>query len=758
MTSRKYFLPVAAYAVAGLVCLAVLTWVLRLHQGDLRFPLQDGGDCVWAQITTLGFIEEGTWYSHSRAAAPYGMDQRDFPVPDTLHLGVMKLISLAAPGIYRVINVYFLLTFFLTALSTLFVLRHFGVGPVPAVVAGLLYAFLPYHFIRFSHLFLASYYLIPPTTMVLLWLYHGRLQRAAPEGGGTAPAGARPVGRWLMALLLCLLVSSAGVYYAFFACYLLLVAGLAAGWQQRRLAPVGISGVLVAVTSLGLAANLAPCYAFQRQNGANPLVARRSPDESNFHGLKLANLVLPGPQHRLGRARRVWSLFAQRCPIVASGEHWGNTLGAAGSAGFAALLLLFLCGRGRDEHELLRPLGLFALACVLLGTVGGLSALFAAFVSPQIRCYNRICIYIAFFSLFAVGVLLDRLLGAARARRPLARGGGYALCGAVLALGLWDQTSPLFRPDHAGHRESVLDLEDYARRVEEALPEGAAVLQLPVVDFPEPVRRDHQLLHTEHFRLLLASQHLRISQGNVKGRYGARMLSWMVERPTPAMLEQAVALGFLGVHVDRRGYPADAGKAVEASLGRHLGVEPLVSRDGRYAFFSLQGKATELRRRHSSPGEWESWRQGRLYLPLAWYDQGFQDGEGGATDRRAANSRAEVGLMNPLAEARWVTLRFRARACQAAGTLRLSGPSLEAAVPIHTAPIEISHSILLPPGTHSLRFDCDAPAQEEGGRKLAFALEDLEILPQTEEKVPAVVRQGHARLESPGGPGDATGR
>src|SRR5438270_707913 len=81
----------------------------------------------------------------------------------------------------------------------------------------LLFAFLPYHFMRgLGHLFLASYFLIPLLVLLALRLYLDQ-----------SPFCRRDLfsRRTLGAVLLCLLAGSGGVYYAFFACYFLFFAG-----------------------------------------------------------------------------------------------------------------------------------------------------------------------------------------------------------------------------------------------------------------------------------------------------------------------------------------------------------------------------------------------------------------------------------------------------------------------------------------------------------------------------------------------------
>src|SRR4030095_5703137 len=123
-------------------------------------------------------------------------------------------------------------------------------------------------------------------------------------------------------------------------------------------------------------------------------------------------------------------------------------------------------------------------AAVLLGTIGGLGSLVAFFGLPQVRAYNRVSIFIAFFSLFAVALGLDRFN-----QRYLQSNVKQALFGAVLglifAIGLLDQISPRFLPDYRRAEDEFMSDEVFVKKIESALGPGSMVFQLPVVSFPE---------------------------------------------------------------------------------------------------------------------------------------------------------------------------------------------------------------------------------------------------------------------------------
>src|SRR6267142_78555 len=108
---------------------------------------------------------------------------------DNLHFLLIKLFTLFSSDYALIFNFYFLLTFPLTTISSLYVFRHFNISYLLAVMGSLLYTSLPYHFFRNQHhLVLAGYYIVPLMVMVILWVFSGKL---APSQGDDKKRGLR---------------------------------------------------------------------------------------------------------------------------------------------------------------------------------------------------------------------------------------------------------------------------------------------------------------------------------------------------------------------------------------------------------------------------------------------------------------------------------------------------------------------------------------------------------------------------------------
>lgn len=584
--------PYAATALASLAILSVLTELWRL---DLSVPLLYRQDALVGQVWTKSIMEEGWYLKNPRLGAPLRSEMHDFPQADNLHFGILKLAGWALPNWPVAFNAYFLLTFPLIALSSLFALRQFGVTWGPASVASILFTFLPYHWLRGEgHLFLAAYYLVPLSILVAMWIYLGQLSGTPPRAFPTEYENGRR--KLCLSVIVCGLQSSAGIYYAFFTSFLFVIATLAACWRRRTLRPCLATGLLLATTVAGIVANTAPSLIYWHRHGTNPEVAVRSPVETEMFSLKLAPLLLPVQRHVLPSLASLRARYDESSTFL--NETASGTLGTVGGIGFLALLAWTLFIRGHTRHPLVEGLATMNLALVLLATTGGFGMLFSLLVSPQIRAYNRASVFIAFFALSAVALALTRLEGRCSSR--LHRRAYGCLLGVVLIGGVIDQSAfdllPVPRwevPDRAALKKQFYADAEFAGRMEARLPPGAAVYQLPYSSFPE-APLVCQMDAYEHFRPYLHSKTLRFSHGGMRGRPADRWHRAIQLLPIDKFLEAIINADFSAIYIDRKGYP-DRGRQWEAELQERLGTAPLVSGDDEHSFFLLSPLRERLR-------------------------------------------------------------------------------------------------------------------------------------------------------------------
>jgi hypothetical protein len=602
--------------LAGVLSLGLAAWAMKLWRADLSVPLRyvEVDDAKFYFGLAKGIIDHGWYASNASLGAPFGQHLYDFPQgADVLNLLIMRALALFSSNPAVVVNAFYLLTFPLIAASAWLALRAAGVSRGAATVCAVIFALLPYHFNRGeSHLLLSAYYEVPLGAYLFLSLLGGRPLFTRRAEGSRGPAGlwSAATGRSLQTVLVCVVIGTAGLYYAAFAIVLILGATLAVA-LARRGRPAVLAGVAVtAVIAVTLGADLGPSIVYQARHGHNAAVARAG-FESEQLGLKLTNLVLPVRDHRFGPLSHVNQDYSDS---FAPGycESCYATLGTVGTVGFLWLCLsglaMFVAGRGwlaaRDGY---RHAALGAGLAFVVGTVGGISSLIAFGITPDIRGWNRISVFIAFFSLLAAGWLLDGLLRRV-GTRPRGALLGFATLAAVLAFGAWDETTPYFIPGYRAVAAEYSSDAVFGRAMDRALPPGSEVFALPYEPYPEGyaprsrgVSPPSPTLGSSYelLRGYLHTSHLRWSYGAIKGRSGDWQ-SQLAPKPLGLSISAAAAAGFAGLYVDPRGYEDQPRGPFARALAGLLGVAPLVSPRHDLWFFDLRPYARRLAGAHSA--------------------------------------------------------------------------------------------------------------------------------------------------------------
>lgn len=569
---------VGEYALAVFLCLLILTWVMQLWQSDLRVPFTYFGDAVWTSLAIKGTIEHGWWWFNPSLGAPAGLNFGAFPAMDNTHFLIIKAISFITGNYAVTLNLFYLLTFPLTTITSLYVFKKLNFLYAPALVGALLYTFLPYHFFRSYQLHMASYYLVPLMILVVLWVLAGD---SIVRPGVT--------GRWpklhfgfrtIFAVAVSILVGGCGIYYPFFSCFFLLLAGVIGSLQTTRIHHLLSALVLVGVISGAVLINMTPLLVYQRSHGKASLGARSVAD-AEVMGLKVGQLVLPIGGHRIPRLA---ALRARYNAGPLTNENDTSSLGFIGAIGFLWLLVRLFYRK--PASLLLDHVSWLNIFGVLYGTIGGFAALFSLLISPQIRAPNRISPFIAFFSLLAVTYLLDRGYKWLEGHKKHVLGAVFV--SVLIVIGVLDQTTTsfFFIPEYKKIEVEYRSDAEFVSRIESSLPNGAMVFQLPYMTFPEngPLHRITQ--DFEHVKPYLHSTKLRWSYGAINTDHYDTWQRTIVAKPVPEFIDEIVANGFSGVYINRNGY-ADAAASLEAQLKTVLGESPMTNSDGTLLFFSL---------------------------------------------------------------------------------------------------------------------------------------------------------------------------
>ncbi len=579
--------------------------VFRIWDMPKRLPWDTRSDATLISSMVKTITERGWYLNQPRLGAPFGQQFYDFPHGgETFQLFIMKILTAITGDWGLAMNIYFFVGFGWLAVVTFLVLRHLRFSAPIAAVAALIYTFLPYHFIHGQmHLWRSTYYSAPLGALLLIWAGSWR-ERFLVDPAATGAGSLRGNLRWPRvagALAIAVLIAGTETMTTGFTMVLLATGALVGAIRWREPQRLLVAGALIAVMGVTFAVLSYPTLNFYRAYGTNTEAARRLVTESEWYGVKISRLVTPQGGHRFGPFSDIGDRAQEKTVVRSEG---GQALGILGTAGFLGVLYGALAGRRRDrraigtdtapghQRDVLAETGQqVTIIALLYAVIGGFAVLVAMAGFSQIRVWNRIMLFIAFFAMVLVATWAEHGVAWLRrrfgeARLPQARVVLGVLAVGVLVFGLWDGIPPP-RKSYAAIEAQHASDRTFVGEIERTMPDGAAIFQLPVLPFPEVIPPGTMLDYDPLRGYLADDGTLRWSYGAIKGRPSGDWQVYLRDHVGPVgALPALLGLGFTGLWVDTAGY-TDGGKEL-AQIRTAVGVEPIVSPDGRFLFYDLR--------------------------------------------------------------------------------------------------------------------------------------------------------------------------
>lgn len=589
----------AAAAVGGFATIAAL--ILSVRTLTLRVPLDIRGDANFMMLTVKGLTEGRWFYTNGRVGAPFGLEMYDFPDGGHIPFAILKALGWLTGGdVGLTFNLFYLFTFFAVAATGYWVLVRFGVARHWAAALAVLYAFLPFHLSRVYHLYLMLYVAAPLAILLAVRQVEGPPAFVVDDAERRRLRGAWRTTHTRVAVITAVVLGLTGAYYALFAMVTLAAVAILAYAADRDRLRAASTLLVTAVVAATLLITLVPTIVYRATHGPNSVAVRTYDDVERF-ALRPVHLLLPIPNHRI----EILGEPMIRASQVPTPTERGSNLGVVGAVGVVALLAIglgtLIRGGSSRSSPRIRLLAGLSISLMLVAVSGGFGATLGLLGFTQIRAWNRMVVFIAFAVFAAVGTWLTRWWE----RRPRDAWLAWTLAGLLAIVGMLDQSGGSVQsgsqrvgtvPEATRAREAEWYSDaEFVARIEALLPQGAMVFQMPYVYFPEHYAKVEQMLDYDHLKGYLHSDDLRWSYGGMRGRVPA----WeqpLIDRGLPDMIEGLVAIGFDGIYIDRFGY-ADNAAALEAALHDHLEISPIVSANGRLAFFDLRDAAADQRTR-----------------------------------------------------------------------------------------------------------------------------------------------------------------
>lgn len=577
-----------AYLICGVLSIIIVVWILQLWNVDLAVPFSYSGDTLSMSLFIKGLIDNPWWFTNEYLGMPFGQEHYDFPLSGTLDLVIIKIIGLLTHDFAITFNLVYLLTFPLAAIIAFYVFRKLQISISLSIFGSLLFTFAPYHFLRgLPHIFLSTYFLIPLAVLLVIWIYEEK-----PILFNSKSRSFELYNYYtIISIIICGLIALQSLYYCFFTCFLVLMIGCIKAARTKDPAFFIIVSLLVGFMLAITVVNAAPSILYQHEFGKNPDAINRNPSDVETYGLKIIQLILPIPNHRIPAFAELNLKYSSTAPLV--NENAIAALGIIGTIGFIIMIIWMFLRVGNNSYQHLQKdrldcLSMINLSTILLATIGGFSSLMAYTLFYDIRGYNRMSIFISFFAITTILLLIDDIQKrycTTQKKKILF----LIVLSALLLCGVLDQTSPASIPDYDSIKQEYYTHQQYIASIEEKMPQNAMIYQLPYTEYLGLGHGATDLLpYCSHAIPYLHSEHLRWSYGAMGGREEDLWQRNISELPIREQIATIANAGFNGILIDIRGYP-DPDNHIIAELSDFLEIEPLISIDNHYYFFDLTG-------------------------------------------------------------------------------------------------------------------------------------------------------------------------
>jgi phosphoglycerol transferase len=569
------FVFVVIGAVLSYLTIVTMLWGFKgLNPAVFSQPISISGDALSLEAFVKR-LSEGWYWNTQRLGFPFGSNHLDFPNPDLASISVLKLLVEITRSPIAAANLFFVAGYPLAFISAYITTRKFDVSRTLSFVSGIVYAFLPFHIQRFSHLFFTWYFVAPLFFLISIKLYENKIFNKDEFFIAKAKF-----------IVLAGFLSLFGVYYVLFGAIVISATIIVQLTKKGTGRSILFGFYSLIVLFFGLFICVLPSLVYRLKNGVNHAAILRSPGDAEVYGLKLIQLILPREQHRISSLSALNASYSSSRPLV--NENITSSLGLICAVGFL-ILIFFQLFRFKmlDRIQSLQILGPISLVLFLFGTIGGLGSIFSFTFTAAIRGWNRISVFIAFASLIGVLSVSEQILSWIRKMWSIELKYVFSL---LLLLTVYvDQMNGFCIRCNSDVPTRYSQDDIFFKRLENALPENAAVYQLPFMSYPE-VPPLNKLNSYDHFSGYVHTDNLRWSYGLMKGREGDnfyRMLSSLSLVDQVAILKR---LGFHAVYVDRDGYE-DNGEEAVGELKSILGQPLIEDSDGKRVVFEIPSQS-----------------------------------------------------------------------------------------------------------------------------------------------------------------------
>lgn len=588
---KKNWQQYASFLLMILIILGMMYHLMDLGDMKLNIPMQYlGGDDMGVIVNAKMMVEQGWNMTSDRLGAPYSVQYYDF-TSSMMHnagLVIMKIFALITRDAAATMNLSYLSIFFIAGIISYFVMRNLKVNCWVNALASSVFALSPYMLYRnIGHIVLTECYFVPLSILLCLWIYE-RDDVLVPDKNFFK----RKIN--YVALLFTFLIANNGIaYYPFFTCFIFMVTAVSKLVKTGKIKE-GLRGVIATVmVCFFVVLSILPGKIYTMTHGTNAAAIDRAGfEQAELYGMKISQLFMPVNGH--GIYDKYIDIYNENAFLV--NENSTAYLGIIGMIGFIILMICLFTKKDSALNKRLGYLSELNITMVLMGTIGGIGAMFSFFISPMLRGYNRISIFIEYACILAVALLADKLVNVLKARinnkkekkvkYNILLYGMTVVFGCICVFSIWEGCPALVTPAYDTIETEYTSDKEFVEAIEDELAPGSMIYQLPYHKYPE----DGPVNDMADYHLYIGYLHsntLKWSYGSIKGREEDEWNESVSEMKYEDMVSYLKEQGFAGIYVERRAYTEEELTELENTLEAITGSKPLESNNNNLSFFKF---------------------------------------------------------------------------------------------------------------------------------------------------------------------------
>lgn len=431
--NNKYmFNKIVYYILLALASSVICFFVLNLWEANLSVPFTFSQDGIGWSVIVKNIIDGGSPYKYVNLGAPFDNTWDYMPDFNLALTIVVRILSIFTNRFGIIINFIFLLSIVLVAWTCAYSLIKCDVNRWIAFGLSLMYTNLPYHYYRGTqHLNLSCYFLVPIVCMVILKIFKDEeFSRKS----------------YIMISVLFFLLGMSDLYYTYFSLLIMVCVVIIKLIQTHNMK--GIKPFLCSLISsiLGLATCFVVWFCSRGNINSISTMDNRNLYDLEIYGLKISSLIMPVKGHLFPLFNKFTENYVNSTPFNEEGVF--AALGLVGAIGLIVSIIAVLINDKKKEN-IIAKCGTVNLIIIIIAVNAGLSVIIAQLVTHAIRCYNRLSIYIAFYSFLTIGLLLNEVIKKSNKHRLIK----IIIVSMLFFVGLIDQVSVDNIPRYSSNRE-----------------------------------------------------------------------------------------------------------------------------------------------------------------------------------------------------------------------------------------------------------------------------------------------------------------